>query len=154
MFGRLFLLFTLVPALELYLLIQLGSWLGAAETIALIVLTGLVGAALARSQGFAVLQRIQREAAQGFPSGDRIVEGVLIVVGGVLLVTPGVVTDLAGLLLIAPPSRIFLAPRLKRALMARATVANVSGGFGPARPTEPPDTPDREPSFPFDHPVA
>ena len=102
MFTRLFLLFTVVPAVEFYLLIQLGTVLGAGPTVALILLTGMLGAAMARSQGAAVLQRLQAEAAQGFPSGDNIVEGLLIVVGGVLLVTPGVLTDVVGLALIPP----------------------------------------------------
>ena len=93
MFSRLFLLFTVVPALEFYLLIQVGQVLGAGATVTLILLTGLLGAAMARSQGVAVLQRLQSEAAKGFPSGDRIVEALLILVGGVLLVTPGILTD-------------------------------------------------------------
>ena len=125
MFTRLFLLFTLVPAIELALLIELGQILGAVPTVALILFTGAVGAALARSQGFAVLQRIQVEAAKGFPSGDRLVEGLLIVVGGVLLVTPGVITDGLGLALIAPPTRRWLAPRLKTWFLARAQVSNL-----------------------------
>ena len=101
-----------------------------------------------------MLQRIRQEAAQGFPSGDRIVEGVLIVIGGVLLVTPGVLTDLTGLLLIAPPSRTLLAPRLKRALMARAKVVDLSGGTPPAPRPEPPGASDPGSSMPFDHPVV
>lgn len=151
MFTRLFLLFTVVPALEFYLLIQLGQLLGAGATVALILLTGLVGASLARGQGFAVLRRLQAEAAQGFPSGDQLVEGLLIVVGGVLLVTPGVLTDFVGLALIAPPSRRFLAPRIKAAFLARAQVISTGPG---AVPPEAPPRPAPPGGTLFDHPVA
>ncbi len=157
MFTRLFLLFTVVPALEFYLLIQLGQLLGAGATVALILLTGVVGASMARGQGLAVLQQIQTEAAQGFPSGDRLVEGLLILVGGVLLVTPGVLTDFFGLSLIAPPTRRFLAPRVKAAFLARAQVTTI-GGFPPPQggPTGPSGSPPPSPGTgtPFDHPVV
>ncbi len=158
MFTRLFLLFTVVPAVEFYLLIQLGQLLGAGPTVALILLTGVLGASMARTQGLAVLQGIQAEAAQGFPSGERIVEGLLILVGGVLLVTPGVLTDFFGLSLIAPPTRRFLAPRVKRWFMARAQVTAAGGGFGPgpAGPIGPGSTPTPKPGggSPFEHPVV
>ncbi len=158
MFSRLFLLFTVVPALEFYLLIQLGQVLGPGATVALILLTGVLGAAMARTQGLAVLQRLQSEAAQGFPSGDRMVEGLLILVGGVLLVTPGVLTDLFGLTLIAPAPRRMLAPLLKRWFLARAEVRTLHGGARPPVDPRPTPTPGAAPSpdggSPFEHPVV
>lgn len=113
MFARLLLLFTVVPALELYLLIYIGQWLGAFETVLIILVTGGVGAFLAKREGLGVIRRLKEEALTGLPPGDRIVEGVLVLVGGVLLITPGVLTDLTGFLLIMPWSRRWLAPRVK-----------------------------------------
>lgn len=102
MFGRLFVLFTLVPLLELYLLIKVGSYLGAETTIMLIVLTGGVGALMARMQGFQVLVQIRERFRDGRVPADELLAGGLIVVGGLLLVTPGLLTDAVGLALLLP----------------------------------------------------
>ncbi|MFQ5881434.1 MAG: FxsA family protein [Candidatus Methylomirabilales bacterium] len=100
--GRLFLLFTLFPLLELYLLIQLGSRVGAETTIALIILTGGAGALLARIQGFRVVREIQGRLREGRLPADELLAGGLILVGGLLLVTPGLLTDAIGLALLIP----------------------------------------------------
>lgn len=102
MFGRLFILFTLVPLLELYLLIKVGSHLGAEATILLIVLTGGVGALMARMQGFQVIVQIRERLREGVLPADELLAGGLIVVGGLLLVTPGLLTDAVGLALLLP----------------------------------------------------
>ncbi len=102
MFGRLFILFTLVPLLELYLLIKVGSHLGAEATILLIVLTGGVGALMARMQGFQVIVQIRERLREGVLPADELLAGGLIVVGGLLLVTPGLLTDVVGLALLLP----------------------------------------------------
>jgi len=102
MFGRLFILFTLVPLLELYLLIKVGSHLGAEATILLIVLTGGVGALMARMQGFQVIVQIRERLRGGVLPADELLAGGLIVVGGLLLVTPGLLTDAVGLALLLP----------------------------------------------------
>jgi UPF0716 protein FxsA len=102
MFGRLFILFTLVPLLELYLLIKVGSHLGAEATILLIVLTGGVGALMARMQGFQVIVQIRERLREGGLPADELLAGGLIVVGGLLLVTPGLLTDVVGLALLLP----------------------------------------------------
>ena len=81
---------------ELYLLIVLGSRIGAMPTIGLIVFTGVLGATLARQQGLSVLSKIQREMASGRPPTQELVEGALIVVGGIVLLTPGIINDLLG----------------------------------------------------------
>lgn len=131
---KLFLLFTLVPAIELYLLLQIGALLGPTYTFVLIVVTGSVGAWLAKREGLGVLQTLSTELRKGIPPGARLMEGALVVVGGVLLITPGVFTDLAGFMLIAPPTRRWLAPRAVAWLMARF---DVQGGFGPGESTRP-----------------
>ncbi len=105
MFGRLVLLFTLVPAIEIYLLIQVGAGIGAMNTLLLIVATGVVGAHYARLQGFQVLRRLQDSLASGHPPANEILDGALLLLGGALLVTPGLLTDAAGLSLVFPPTR-------------------------------------------------
>lgn len=105
MLLRLFLLFTLIPVAELALLIRIGQWIGVGWTIALVLGTGLVGASAAKSQGTAVLLRIRESLEQGVLPGDDIANGFCILVGGILLVTPGLFTDLAGLFLLVPGGR-------------------------------------------------
>ena len=107
MFPRLVLLFTLIPALEIYLLIKIGSGLGAANTLLLIIATGVVGAHYARRQGIEVVRRFQSTLAQGRPPGIELVDGALLLLGGALLITPGFLTDAVGFSLVFPPAREF-----------------------------------------------
>ena len=104
LFG-LFLLFTLVPVVELYLLIRLGTYIGAVDTIAIVIGTGLAGGLLAKSQGLAVLDRIRTELNQGRPPAESLFDGLLILIAGAMLITPGLLTDGLGLLLLIPWSR-------------------------------------------------
>ena len=105
MFARLVLLFTLVPALEIYLLIKVGAGIGAANTILLIIATGVVGAHYARLQGFQVVQRLQASLHEGRLPAAEIIDGAMLLVGGALLLTPGFLTDAVGFSLIFPPTR-------------------------------------------------
>ncbi|NIR52553.1 FxsA family protein [candidate division KSB1 bacterium] len=114
MLFRLILLFTVVPLVELALLIKLGQAIGLLNTIAIVILTGVVGASLARSQGFGVLQRIQNELAQEKLPGDSLFDGALILAGALLLLTPGLITDVLGFALLLPFSRIFVKMYLKK----------------------------------------
>lgn len=161
---RLFLLFTLVPALELFLLLQIGAWLGPLPAFGLVLGTGVVGAWLARRQGVTVVLRLVQDAQRGVPPAEALVEGALVVVGGLLLVTPGVLTDLTGLVLLVPPVRRWLAPRLLRRLVESGRLRGTTVVFGtpytgpgddgfPA-PPPPRRPPSAEPTTPFDHPVA
>jgi UPF0716 protein FxsA len=104
-FARLFLLFTIIPILELALLVQLGRVIGLAPTLAVVLLTGITGAALARWQGLATLRRVQSEMAQGRVPTSPLVDGLLILVAGAFLLTPGLITDTLGFLLLIPPTR-------------------------------------------------
>ncbi len=155
---RLFLLFTIVPAIELYLLMQLGQLIGVAETVLLIVVTGIAGSYMAKREGLAVLRQLQQDAQKGIPPADRMIEGLLVLIGGVLLITPGVLTDLLGFSLIAPWTRRALAPALKQAVMSRMVTSASAGGFQ-VNFGAPRHAPPREPSSssgsggPFDHPV-
>ena len=155
--GRLFLLFTVVPALELALLLQIGATLGAWPTFALLLASGLVGAALARQQGAAVLSQLRADLQRGLPPGEHVVEGALVLAGGLLLLTPGVLTDLFGLALLVPASRRALTPWFSRALADWGARSGTRVQFGgAAAPPRPPHAqpPQRDRDWPFDHPVA
>jgi UPF0716 protein FxsA len=135
MFLRLLLLMTVVPALELFLLIKIGETIGAMETVLIILFTGTVGAALAKREGLGVLQKLQQDAQEGIPPATRLVEGLLVLIGGVLLITPGVLTDISGFLLIIPVSRRLIAAQVKDQVAARVKVMPGVGfgapGYGP-----------------------
>jgi len=106
MFIRLLLLFTLVPLIELALLIEIGQKIGLWNTIAIVVLTGFIGAALARSEGFGIISRIQSELASGQLPGDSLIDGALVLAGALLLLTPGLITDAFGFALLLPNQKI------------------------------------------------
>lgn len=159
----LFLAFTVVPTVELYVLLQLGQWMGPLATVLLILSTGTLGAWVARREGASVLQQLRRDLDRGLPPASRLVEGALVLAGGLLLVTPGVFTDLAGFSFLLPPTRRLLAPLLLRWFKGRFTGAVTDGGFSASFGSgEPPEAPwEREPDpepvpfskGPFDHPV-
>ena len=119
MLVKLLLLFTIVPVVELALLIEVGQYLGVVPTIAVVLSTGFVGAILARSQGLRALRRLQEALASARFPGDEIFDGVLILSGGLLLLTPGFFTDLIGLSALIPGSRSLLKALLKTAARRR-----------------------------------
>ncbi len=108
MFIRLLLLFTIVPVLELVILLKVGALIGAAPTIALLILTGLAGAYLARTQGLDLAYKIQRELNQGRLPAEELLDGAMVLAGGILLLTPGFCTDLFGFVLLVPATRTLL----------------------------------------------
>jgi len=103
------LLFLLVPLVEIYFLIVVGGVIGAFPTVALVVLTAVIGAALARHQGLATLQRLQATMARGETPAIEMLEGALLLVGALLLLTPGFFTDALGFACLLPPTRRALA---------------------------------------------
>ena len=105
MFLRLVLLFTLLPIVELYLLIRIGTVIGAPSTILVVLGTGIFGAWLARQEGLRALQRVQAELNAGRLPADALVDGLLILVAGIVMLTPGFITDAAGFFLLIPPTR-------------------------------------------------
>ena len=121
--GRLLLLFIALPAVELALLIEIGRRIGTLETIGLIVVTGVVGAAMARSQGLRVLSRVREEMSTGQMPADSLLDGVMILVASALLVTPGVLTDVFGFLCLVPGFRGLL----KRSIVRRIRSAIEAG---------------------------
>ncbi|MFO8173745.1 MAG: FxsA family protein [Gemmatimonadota bacterium] len=132
--SRLALLFVGVPLLELFILIQLGQVMGLWPTIGLVILTGLAGAALARLEGLRTLWRIQGELARGQLPGSALLDGLAILLGGALLLTPGILTDLVGFSFLLPPTRKFLLGRIRKSMERSIRAGSIQvmhfGGFG------------------------
>lgn len=122
-------LFLVVPFIEIYLLIQVGQQIGALPTIALCVLTAVVGGLLLRQQGARTLQRARRNLERGeLPAGE-LLEGLALAVGGALLVTPGFATDAVGFVCLIPQTRAWLVGEvLKRVTVIRAGGASPGPG--------------------------
>jgi UPF0716 protein FxsA len=114
MLLKLFLAFTLIPLVELYLLIKIGTVVGALNTLALVVLTGFAGAYLARMQGMQTMLRVRSQIQQGIMPAEDLIDAVIIFVAGILLLTPGLLTDIAGLLLLYPTSRFYFKRWLRK----------------------------------------
>lgn len=114
MFIRLLIIFTIVPIIELYVLIEAGRQIGLGATIAMIMLTGIAGAYLARSQGFNIINRIQNELNNGTLPAEELFDGAMILAGGLLLLTPGFCTDLFGFFLLTPATRSVMKIWLKK----------------------------------------
>ncbi|MBU0533320.1 MAG: FxsA family protein [Candidatus Omnitrophica bacterium] len=114
MLGYLILLFTLIPIIELALLIEIGKHIGVIYTLTIVIVTGVLGAFLAREQGFKTLQKIETEVNGGIMPGEEIIDGVIILCGGILLLTPGLLTDAVGFLALIPVTRAFIKKELKK----------------------------------------
>ena len=125
MFPILLLLFIFVPIIEIGLFIQVGGFLGLWSTIALVLITAFVGASLVRSQGIQTLMSVQGRLQQGEMPAQQILEGVMLAVAGVLLLTPGFMTDALGMLVLLPAPRAMIAKKM----MEKMVVSNMSGGF-------------------------
>lgn len=121
MFFKLALLFTVVPIAELYLLIRTGRVIGADVTILIVLVTGIAGAALAKKQGFKVLGDIRGCMERGEIPGKELLEGILVLAGGVTLLTPGFVTDAVGFTLLIPFTRKLYAGLILKYFSGRFT---------------------------------
>lgn len=121
--------FLVVPLVELYVLIQVGSAIGALNTIALLVLMGVAGGWLMKREGLAVVRRVQSQLRSGrMPAAD-VADGFLILFGGALMLTPGFLSDILGLALLIPPVRALVRAGLARRLFVRV-VDRHRGGPG------------------------
>ncbi len=116
MLIRLILLFTVIPLIELYLLIQVGRYFGAFHTIMIVLITGIIGGLLARSQGLSVQRQIRVDLQKGVIPTDSLIDGFFILIAGALLITPGMITDVFGFILMIPFFRGWLKKRLKEIL--------------------------------------
>ena len=101
----LFLLIILIPALDIGLLLLSGKAIGVWPTIALIILTGILGAYLAKREGLQTIRKVQEQLSYGQLPGDALIDGICIIIGGTLPVTPGFITDVTGFLFLFPPTR-------------------------------------------------
>jgi UPF0716 protein FxsA len=122
-------LFIAVPIVELAVIIQVGQEIGVLPTIAILIADSLLGSLLMRSQGRAVWRRFNETLAAGRPPAREVLDGVLVIFGGALLLTPGFVTDLLGILLLLPPARAIARGVLVKRF-AHRLVVSAAGSFG------------------------
>lgn len=155
MLWKLGLLFTVVPLVETWLLIEVGQVIGPLPTVLLLLLDGVLGAWLAKREGAGILRQLMADLGKGLPPAVHLVEGALVLVGAVLLVTPGLVTDVAGFALLLPPIRRRLAPIVMNRLVGSFLGEGVQ--FGQPRPTDRSREEPRPESgvrqSPFNHPI-
>jgi UPF0716 protein FxsA len=153
----LIILFIVVPILELYVIIQVGQLIGVVPTLILLLADALLGSMLLKHEGRGAWRRFNEAlAARRFP-GKEVADGLLIVIGGTLLLTPGFLTDIFGLFLLLPPTRALARRALKRLTIGRFTVVGVGGGgpgglggFGAPPGTEPPPRGGSRPNRDYD----
>lgn len=126
LFRRLLLLFTVVPVVDLALLVWLGGRIGFWPTAGMIVGTALLGSYLAQREGLSALARFRGSLAAGEMPGDALTDGIIVLIAGALLIAPGVLTDLTGILGLFPPTRRLV----KRAVLKRVKRGAFGGAFG------------------------
>ena len=119
MLLKLFLAFTIIPIIEIFLLIEIGSMFGALTAVTLVILTGFLGAFLARMQGLQTLYRIQESLREGRMPSVELLDALLIGIAGLVLLTPGFLTDSAGFLLLIPVTRNAIKNWLRRQIELR-----------------------------------
>ena len=124
-FTKLLILFVIVPVTELYILIEVGKRIGSLATIGIIIFTGILGAYLVKNQGFMILKKIQNDLNDGIMPGDSLIQGAIILAGGILLLTPGFVTDTVGFIFLIPVSRNVIKKYLLKWLKGKIEKGNV-----------------------------
>ncbi len=134
MLIRLILLFTIVPLLELSLLLRIGSWLGAGPTLGLVLGTGFVGAWLARREGLRAWSAVQDQLVRGQVPGRELLDAVLVLLAGVVLITPGILTDAVGFTLMTRPGRNWVANRIRKRLETSIDSAQLGDEANPEEP--------------------
>ena len=142
MLARLLLLLILTPLIEIWLLLAVSDNIGSAPTFALVILTGVVGAVLAKRQGLQTWQAIQQQTRQGQVPAAMVVDAFMILIAGVLLMTPGILTDCFGFSLLIPPVRAALRKRLRERFRVQVTSQGFQATTGPGVSPEQPSNPD------------
>ncbi len=142
MLGRLIILFITIPLVEIILLIWVSTRTHWSSTLILVILTGAWGAYLAKSQGYSILAKIQAETAAGRVPTAELIDGLLVLIGGIVLLTPGLLTDLAGFCLMIPGFRAIIRERVKKKFASQVGHFQMPtpGGMG-ARPQDTPNRP-------------
>lgn len=123
-------LFIALPIIELALLFELHGVVGFTPTVLLVVLTGLAGATLVRRQGTEIWFKIQREMSQGHIPAPQMIDGVMVLVAGALLVTPGLITDLVGFSLLIPFVRVSIRQGLRKKLEQKVREGHIQVNSG------------------------
>ena len=147
MFFRLLLLFVIVPAIELAILVEIGKDIGFWPTMGIILLTGIIGSSLARSQGVAVWSQFNLKLQKGQLPGNELLDGLIVLCSGALLLTPGILTDFVGFLGLIPQSRTLIRNQLQKYLKNTRLQGNIHFhstmyGSSSAPGTPPPSSPD------------
>ena len=124
MFLKLVLLFTLIPLTELYILMQLGAHFGVGITLFVVIGTGVLGAYLAKREGYRILFRMQQEMNAGRMPASQMIDGLLVFAAGVVLLTPGLLTDILGFFILFPYTRSIV----KQWIMTKVSDAMQRGG--------------------------
>jgi len=125
--AALVLLFVVAPIVELYVIVQVASEIGALSTIGLLILVSVVGAWLVKLQGLTVLSRLRRDTEAGRDPSGQVVNGALLLLAGLLLLAPGFVSDVLGVALLLPPVRALVTPLVLRRARRRGTVVRITG---------------------------
>ncbi|WP_334019587.1 FxsA family protein [Alteromonas sp. S015] len=129
----LFVLFALLPILEIALLINVGNVIGGWNTVGLVILSAFIGAYFVKREGVSTLQTAQEKMQRNEVPGKELVEGLMLVVAGILLVTPGFITDIFGFLLAMPGSRHFFVAQVSKHMKMRVVMSGAgAGGAGPS----------------------
>lgn len=134
MFARLFLLFSIIPFIELFLLLTVGREIGVVPTVGMIILTAVIGAALAKREGLRVYTEWQRAISEMRVPDEGITSGLLVLVGGALMIAPGVLTDVIGILLMIAPIRRAVARFIEGRIKKHFETAARVDGVGPSGP--------------------
>jgi UPF0716 protein FxsA len=137
------LLFIVVPIVELYVIIQVGDAIGVLPTIALLIADSVLGSMLMRHQGRTAWRRFNAALSEGRIPHREVLDGALVIFGGALLLTPGFVTDILGIVLLLPPTRVLVRGVIARRLLPRLVVSRFGGGYGPAPQRGPGGSPPR-----------
>jgi len=124
-FAKLLILFVIIPVTELYILIEVGKRIGSLTTISIIIFTGILGAYLVKNQGFMILKKIQNDLNDGIMPGNSLIQGAIILAGGILLLTPGFVTDILGFIFLIPVSRNLIKKYLLKWLKGKIKEGNI-----------------------------
>jgi len=125
MFFYFVLLFTVLPALELAVLIKVGTYIGVGNTLFIILSTGIAGAYLARMEGFSVIRSIQESLSQGRVPAEEVLDGFMILCGGLMLLTPGFITDTLGFMLLIPLTRRVIKLLVRKKIETMAADAEI-----------------------------
>jgi len=118
-FNKLIFIFILVPVIELFLLLQIGKYIGVVSTVIVIIVTGVMGAYLVKNQGLLILFKIKNQTNEGIIPTDNLIEGLLVLIGGIFLLTPGFITDIAGFIIVLPETRKIIFIYIKKFIIKK-----------------------------------